>query len=61
MTTSKKALREAWIKCWKELSQERIQAWIERIYHHVKEIIKYNGDNLYKEGRKDGQPKQRVH
>ena len=54
---SEKALREAWIKYWKELSQERIQAWIERIYRHVKEVIKCEGNNLYKEGCKDGQPK----
>jgi transposase len=58
--TSEKVLREAWIKCWKELSQERIQAWIERVYYHVQEVINCDGDNLYEEGRKKGQSKQRV-
>jgi transposase len=58
--TSEKVLREVWIKCWKELSQERIQAWIERVYYHIQEVINCNGDNLYEEGRKKGQSKQRV-
>jgi hypothetical protein len=57
---SEKVLREAWIKCWKELSQERIQAWIERVYYHVQEVINCDGDNLYEEGHKKGQSKQRV-
>ena len=43
------------------MSQERIQAWIERIPFHIQEIIKCEGDNLYKEGRLKGQSKKRVH
>ena len=60
LITSEAKLREEWIKCWKEMSQEKIQAWIEAVYCHVQEIIKYEGDNLYKEGRKKRQSKQRV-
>jgi transposase len=57
-----KELREAWIKCWEEtLTQERIQAWIERIIVHVKEVIRLEGGNEYKEGRNKGQEKRRVH
>ena len=59
--TSKKALREAWIKCWQEMPQEKIQAQIENIYYHVQEIIDCNGDDLYKEGQKKGQSKQRIY
>ena len=57
---SEKVLREAWIKYQKELSQERIQVQIKRVYYHVQEVINYDGDNLYEEGRKKGQLKQRV-
>jgi ferric-dicitrate binding protein FerR (iron transport regulator) len=42
---------EAWTKCWNELPQEKIQAWIERIPRHVQEIIKADGGNEYMEGR----------
>jgi hypothetical protein len=57
-----KELREAWIRCWEEtLTQERIQAWIERIIVHVKEVIRLEGGNEYKEGRNKGQEKHRVH
>ena len=41
--------------------QEAIQAWIERILEHIKEIIAQEGNNLYKEGRKKGQEKRRIH
>ena len=58
---SEKELKEVRIKCWKEMPQEKVQAWIQRVYEHVQEVIKCNGDNLYKEGRKKGQSKQRVH
>jgi hypothetical protein len=43
------------------LTQERIQAWIERIIVHVKEVIRLEGGNEYKEGRNKGQEKRRVH
>lgn len=41
----------AWRKCWKELPQEKIQAWIERIPIHIQKIIELEGGNEYKEGR----------
>lgn len=40
-----------WEKCWKELPQEKIQAWIERIPVHIQKIIELEGGNEYKEGR----------
>ena len=48
----------AWNQCWKELEQERIRAWIERIPHHIEQIIELEGGNEYKEGRsvRLGQP-----
>jgi trehalose-6-phosphate synthase len=57
LITSNEQLKKEWIKCWKEIPQEKIQAWIERIPEHIKEIIACNGDNLYKKGRKKGQSK----
>ena len=41
----------AWEKCWKELPQEKIQAWIKRIPVHIQKIIELEGGNEYKEGR----------
>jgi transposase len=58
---NKKELREQWVKCWEEMPQEKIQAWIERIERHVKEIIRLEGGNAYQEGRMKGQEKRRVH
>ena len=49
--TSRKKAEEAWLKAWKELPQEKIQAWIEAIPVHVKRIIECDGGNEYKEGR----------
>jgi hypothetical protein len=40
----------AWKKCWREMSQERIQRWILRIMRHIQVVILQNGDNKYKEG-----------
>jgi len=59
--TSNKALKEAWIKCWQDMLQKKIQAWIERIEPHIKDIIRLEGGNEYKEGRLKGQEKKRVH
>jgi len=43
----------AWEQCWNEkLTQERIQAWIERIIKHIQEVIRCEGGNEYREGRK---------
>jgi transposase len=54
-STNRKKLRSRWEKCWKELSQKKIQEWIERIPNHIKEIIRLKGGNEYKEGRQKGQ------
>jgi hypothetical protein len=54
-------LKEAWIKYWKEMPQERIQAWIVYIIEHVKEGIQLEGGNKYREGRLKGKAKNRVH
>ncbi|KAM4055427.1 hypothetical protein HRG_014974 [Hirsutella rhossiliensis] len=35
----------AWEAAWKELPQEKIKAWIERIPRHVQKIIKLEGGN----------------
>ena len=40
----------AWRKCWKNLSQERIQQWIKRIIRYIQIVILLEGDNKYKEG-----------
>lgn len=42
---------KAWERSWAEMPQSAIQAWIERIPAHVKEIIRLRGGNEYKEGR----------
>ena len=59
--TSNEKLKTEWIKIGKNLPQETIQAWIERIPVHIKEVIAQDGNNLYKEGRKEGQEKRRIH
>jgi hypothetical protein len=41
--------------------QKTIQAWIERILEHIKEVIIQEGNNLYREGWKKGQQKRRIH
>ena len=46
-------MEKAWYKAWEDLPQEQIQKWIEAIPHHIKEIIRCEGGNKYKEGRKD--------
>jgi transposase len=43
----------AWNQVWKELPQERIQQWIERIPRHIRHIIALEGGNEYKEGQFD--------
>ena len=58
-TTSKGAPKnraegaKAWLHWWQELPQHQIQAWIERIPFHIEEIIRLDGGNEYKEGRRD--------
>ena len=48
---SRKEMEQAWLNTWKELSQDQIQQWIERIPVHIKEIIRLKGGNEYHEGR----------
>jgi hypothetical protein len=43
------------------MPQEKIQAWIERIIVHIKDVIRLEGGNEYKEGRLKGKAKNRVH
>jgi hypothetical protein len=42
---------KVWERCWKDLTQEQIQAWIERVPRHIQKIIQLEGENEYKEGR----------
>ena len=41
-----------WEKSWRELPQDKIQAWIERIPKHIEEVIRLEGGNEYLEGRR---------
>jgi hypothetical protein len=43
----------AWKRCWKDLPRKQIQAWIERIPRHIKEVIRLEGGNQYQEGKED--------
>jgi hypothetical protein len=47
----RKTAKAEWICAWQELPQQRIREWIERIMHHVKEVILLEGGNEYEEGR----------
>jgi len=60
-TTDRKKLKARWEKCWQDLPQSKIQEWIEAIPHHVKEIIRLEGGNEYKEGRKKGEEKVTIY
>ena len=59
--TPNEELKRAWVKCWEELPQDKIRAWIDRIPVYIEEIIACKGNNLYQEGRKKGEQKKRVH
>ncbi len=37
----------SWLTGWRNLEQSRIQCWIERIPHHIQEIICLEGGNEY--------------
>jgi transposase len=51
--TRKLQMKEDWLKCWKDMPQEKIQEWIERIYIHIQEVIKLDGGmSTKKEGAK---------
>lgn len=45
---------KAWERSWAEMPQSAVQGWIERIPHHVEQIIQLGGGNEYKEGRNYG-------
>jgi hypothetical protein len=42
----KKNMEADWLKVWDEMSQANIQDWIERIYYHIKEVIRLGGNEL---------------
>jgi hypothetical protein len=53
---TKALLTKVWTRCWEEeLSQKRIQLWIERIPRHIQKIIELKGGNEYREGREEGE------
>ena len=43
-------MEKAWYQAWEDLPQEQIQQWIAAIPFHIKEIIRLEGGNEYKEG-----------
>jgi hypothetical protein len=43
-------MEQAWRQAWQDLPQENIQQWIATIPYHIKEIIRCEGGNEYKEG-----------
>ena len=57
----KKEMAKRWIQCWKDLPQEKIQEWIERIPEHIQRIIECEGGNEYKEGLGRTRNPDRVH
>ena len=59
--TLREQLKKEWIKRWEEMPQKKIQVWIERIMAHIKDAIRLEGGNEYKEGRLKGKAKNRVH
>ena len=49
---TRKEAEKRWKHCWEEeLSQKRIQEWIERMPRHIAEVICLKGGNEYREGR----------
>ena len=51
--TSQAEMEKRWKKCWADLDQAQIQAWIGRIVCHIQKIIELDGGNEYKKGRLD--------
>ena len=49
---TRKEAEKAWTKCWKNLSQKRIQGCIERMPRYIAEVIRLKGGNEYREGSK---------
>ena len=50
---SRNEAEKAWITAWKNLEQKQIQQWIKRIIRHIKEVIRLEGGNEYREGTRD--------
>jgi hypothetical protein len=46
----KKTLTKVWADCWRELKQERLQSYVERMPRHIARIIELDGGNSYREG-----------
>lgn len=42
---------KVWEECWYNMPMSKVQAWIERIPHHIQHIIRLEGGNEYQEGR----------
>ena len=49
--TLRATAEKAWTQAWKDLEQEKIQSWIERIPRHIQKVIELKGGNKYKEGQ----------
>ena len=49
--SSGKDVEKRWKTAWKDLIQDRIRAWVERISRHIKEVNRLEGGNEYVEGR----------
>jgi hypothetical protein len=47
---SKKRLAKIWRKAWKDLPQEKLQRYVDRIRGNIQWVIRQLGDNIYKEG-----------
>ena len=46
--SGKAEMKKDWLECRKDMLQEKIQKWIERIPVHIQEVIVLNGGNEYK-------------
>ena len=52
---TRKEAEKKWSHCWKyELTQKRIQDWVERMPRYIAEVIRLKGGNEYREGREGG-------
>ena len=60
-SSNRKKLKVRWEKYWADLPQSKIQEQIKAIPHHIAEIIRLEGGNEYKEGRKKGEEKVAVY
>lgn len=49
-TTSRLEMEKRWYKAWRDLPQDVVQSWVERVPHHIQEIIRLEGGNEYAEG-----------